>query len=89
LDDNKCGTRLEIKLSALFFMYDIILIFCIIKFFITTFYASQVLDNHVIRYIPPEEYVKTSRGAIHFKNKTPLGCLVVGAEATNPEKVKH
>ncbi|XP_046464128.1 39S ribosomal protein L3, mitochondrial-like [Daphnia pulex] len=46
----------------------------------------HVLDNHVIRYIPPEEYVKTSRGAIHFKNKTPLGCLVVGAEATNPEK---
>ena len=53
------------------------------------FHASQVLDNHVIRYIPPEEYVKTMRGAIHFKNRKPLGCLVVGAQATNPEKVKH
>nr|CAG4637064.1 EOG090X07HN [Ceriodaphnia reticulata]SVE72981.1 EOG090X07HN [Ceriodaphnia reticulata] len=46
----------------------------------------HVLDNHVIRYIPPEEYVTTLMGAKHFKNRKPLGCLVVGAEATNPEK---
>jgi large subunit ribosomal protein L3 len=45
------------------------------------------LDNHVIRYIPPEEYGNTQRGARQFRNRKPLGCLVVGAEATNPEKV--
>ena len=27
-------------------------------------------------------------GAKKFKNRNPLGCLVVGAEAANPEKVK-
>nr|CAG4643253.1 EOG090X07HN [Ilyocryptus agilis] len=46
----------------------------------------QVLDNHVIRYIPPEVYCKTRSGSKIFKNRTPLGCLVVGAEAKNPEK---
>ena len=47
----------------------------------------QVLDNHVVRYIPPEDYVKTTLGDKRFRNKTPLGCLVVGAEACNPEVV--
>nr|CAG4644843.1 EOG090X07HN [Leptodora kindtii] len=46
----------------------------------------QVLDNHVVRYTPPEEYVKTLRGEKMFRNKNPLGCLVVGAESMNPEK---
>nr|CAG4647105.1 EOG090X07HN [Megafenestra aurita]SVE92435.1 EOG090X07HN [Megafenestra aurita] len=46
----------------------------------------HVLDNHVIRYIPPEEYVNTTQGARLLKNRKPLGCLVVGAEGTNPEK---
>nr|SVE76430.1 EOG090X07HN [Daphnia longispina] len=46
----------------------------------------HVLDNHVIRYIPPEEYVKTMTGSKFFKYKKPLGCLVVGAEARNPER---
>jgi len=46
----------------------------------------QVLDNHVIRYIPPEKYVTTLAGSKKFKNRKPMGCLVVGAEATNPEK---
>nr|CAG4649387.1 EOG090X07HN [Scapholeberis mucronata]SVE93663.1 EOG090X07HN [Scapholeberis mucronata] len=46
----------------------------------------HVLDNHVIRYIPPEQYAKSIIGAKVFRNRKPLGCLVVGAEATNPEK---
>jgi len=46
----------------------------------------QVLDNHVIRYIPPEKYATTLAGEKKFRNKKPLGCLVVGAEATNPER---
>jgi len=50
-------------------------------------FSLQVLDNHVIRYIPPEKYVTTLAGSKKFKNRKPMGCLVVGAEATNPEKV--
>lgn len=46
----------------------------------------HVLDNHVIRYIPPEEYGKTMIGQKFFRNRNPLACLVVGAEATNPVK---
>jgi len=46
----------------------------------------QVLDNHVIRYIPPEKYATTLMGAKKFKTRKALGCLVVGAEATNPER---
>ena len=48
-----------------------------------------MLDNHVVRYTPPEEYVKTLRGEKMFRNKNPLGCLVVGAESMNPEKVSE
>jgi len=44
----------------------------------------HVLDNHVVRYIPPEEYGKTMIGKKLFRNRKPKGCLVVGAEATNP-----
>ena len=50
-------------------------------------FLLQVLDNHVIRYIPPEKYATTLAGEKKFRNKKPLGCLVVGAEATNPERV--
>nr|CAG4638493.1 EOG090X07HN [Cyclestheria hislopi] len=46
----------------------------------------QVMDNHVIRYVPPEEYAKTLTGNKKIKNKIPMGCLVVGAEATDPQK---
>lgn len=47
----------------------------------------QVLDNHVVRYIPPEDKKRSLRGKVATraarKNK---GYLVVGAEATSPEK---
>ncbi|KZS18953.1 Mitochondrial ribosomal protein L3 [Daphnia magna] len=46
----------------------------------------HVLDNHVIRYVPPEEYAKSIIGAKVFRNRKPLGCLVVGAEAANPDR---
>nr|CAG4647957.1 EOG090X07HN [Moina brachiata]SVE93054.1 EOG090X07HN [Moina brachiata] len=46
----------------------------------------QVLDNHVIRYIPPAEYKSTLIGQKALKTKKELGCLVVGAEATRPDK---
>lgn len=50
--------------------------------------TTQVLDNHVIRYVPPEEYAKSIIGAKVFRNRKPLGCLVVGAEAANPDRVR-
>ena len=46
------------------------------------------MDNHVVRYIPPEVYGKTMIGQKIFRNREPKGCLVVGAEATNPTRVK-
>nr|CAG4650205.1 EOG090X07HN [Sida crystallina] len=46
----------------------------------------QVLDNHVIKYIPPEEYAQSIVGRKRPSTRRPKGCLVVGAEATNPEK---
>ncbi|ALC49347.1 mRpL3 [Drosophila busckii] len=42
----------------------------------------QVVDNHVIKYIPPEEYKPSQRPHVHNLNK--YGCLLVGAESTNP-----
>lgn len=42
----------------------------------------QVIDNHVIKYIPPEEYTPAHRPNVANLNK--YGCLLVGAESTNP-----
>jgi hypothetical protein len=50
-------------------------------------FLTQVLDNHVVRYVPPEDYARSVMGQKRLKHKRPLGCLVVGAEATDPQKV--
>lgn len=49
----------------------------------------QVLDNHVIKYIPPEEYKPVKRrrkdqSQVNVKEK--YGCLVVGSEGCDPQK---
>ncbi|KAK8769169.1 hypothetical protein V5799_010905 [Amblyomma americanum] len=44
----------------------------------------QVLDNHVIDYIPPEQYAKTRFG---YRDKG-RGCLVVGAGSADPMNFK-
>lgn len=41
----------------------------------------------MIRYIPPVEYKTTLTGQKAGKSRKELGCLVVGAEATHPDKV--
>jgi len=53
----------------------------------------QVEDNHVIKYIPPEDFAKTMVGQKRSVPKiygynTPihLGCLVVGALSSDPQK---
>lgn len=53
----------------------------------------QVEDNHVVKYIPPEEFAETIVGQkrnvprITGRNKPiHLGCLVVGALSTDPQK---
>ncbi len=57
------------------------------KVFYTT--LLQILDNHVIRYTPPEVFTK-SRG-YKEKWKNPYGSVVVGALSCDPFKValKH
>ncbi|GFG41093.1 hypothetical protein Cfor_00554 [Coptotermes formosanus] len=45
----------------------------------------QVLDNHVIRYIPPEEFHPPRTSVRNPKSKQQLGCLLVGAESADPQ----
>lgn len=51
-------------------------------------YYFQVVDNHVIKYIPPQEFnpMKTSGGSTWKENKK-LGCLLVGSETIDPSTV--
>lgn len=48
---------------------------------------SQIVDNEVVKYLPPEKFhpVISSKPEIQVKKK--LGCLVVGAENINPQLV--
>ena len=64
-----------------------------IQTIIDFFSLFQVEDNHVVKYIPPEEFAETIVGQkrsiprITGKNKhIHLGCLVVGALSTDPQK---
>ncbi|XP_011176129.1 39S ribosomal protein L3, mitochondrial [Solenopsis invicta] len=47
----------------------------------------QIVDNEVVKYIPPEKYnpVKSKRPPIQVKKRR--GCLVVGAENINPQLI--
>lgn len=42
----------------------------------------KVVDNHVIKYISPEEYEPARKPIIKPRKK--FGCLLVGAESTDP-----
>jgi len=56
------------------------------KKFTTT--LLQVVDNHVIKYHSPEEYAEMEQGKKRFRKNIKLsgrlGCLVVGAESSDP-----
>lgn len=45
----------------------------------------QVIDNHVIKYIPPGEFDPPRKPYSCPLNKKPLGCLLVGAESADPQ----
>ncbi|XP_075992523.1 mitochondrial ribosomal protein L3 [Anticarsia gemmatalis] len=47
----------------------------------------QVVDNHVIKYIPPEEFNPMKTTKVVWKEKKTLGCLLVGAETIDPSTV--
>lgn len=50
------------------------------------FFSLQIVDNHVIKYIPPEEYVVyRKKYARRFRKEGKLGCLVVGAVNCDPQ----
>ncbi|XP_065363162.1 large ribosomal subunit protein uL3m [Calliphora vicina] len=42
----------------------------------------QIVDNHVIKYIPPEEYKPSQKPNV--SNLSNYGCLLVGAESCDP-----
>lgn len=42
----------------------------------------QIEDNHVIRYIPPEEYEPRQRPKVKLVKN--FGCLMVGAGSSDP-----
>ncbi|XP_023302946.2 39S ribosomal protein L3, mitochondrial [Lucilia cuprina] len=42
----------------------------------------QIVDNHVVKYIPPEEYKPTHKPNV--SNLSNYGCLLVGAESCDP-----
>lgn len=47
----------------------------------------QIVDNEVVKYMPPEKFypVKSSKAPIQIKRRR--GCLVVGAENIDPQKI--
>lgn len=49
----------------------------------------QIVDNEVVKYMPPEKFypVKSSKAPIQIKRRR--GCLVVGAENIDPQKVHN
>lgn len=46
------------------------------------FFRFKIVDNHVIKYTPPEQYVPAMKPAV--KPVTKYGCLMIGAESTDP-----
>ncbi|XP_021206830.2 39S ribosomal protein L3, mitochondrial [Bombyx mandarina] len=47
----------------------------------------QVVDNHVIKYIPPEEYKPMIKSNVKWVEKQKYGCILVGAENIDPSVV--
>ncbi|XP_066991756.1 large ribosomal subunit protein uL3m [Anabrus simplex] len=45
----------------------------------------QVVDNHVIRYIPPEDFVPPRQPLRRIQKANKYGCLLVGAECADPQ----
>ncbi|CAD5110996.1 DgyrCDS347 [Dimorphilus gyrociliatus] len=43
----------------------------------------QIIDNHVIRYVPPEDYKQSSAATLYMKNRN-YGSVVVGALSCYP-----
>ncbi|CAH0748816.1 unnamed protein product [Diatraea saccharalis] len=47
----------------------------------------QVVDNHVIKYIPPEEFNPMKTTELKWREKRRLGCILVGSETIDPTTV--
>ncbi|CAD0196022.1 unnamed protein product [Chrysodeixis includens] len=49
----------------------------------------QVVDNHVVKYVPPEEFnpMKKSSEIVTSNIKRKLGCILVGSETVDPSTV--
>jgi large subunit ribosomal protein L3 len=45
----------------------------------------QIVENHVIKYIPPGSFNPTQK--VHLKNYSKSGCILVGSETANPNNL--
>ena len=52
----------------------------------SNYFLLQVVDNHVVKYIPPEKYEPVI-GKKKIQVKNVLGSLIVGAESADPQYV--
>jgi large subunit ribosomal protein L3 len=45
----------------------------------------QIIDNHVIKYTPPENFNPTTRN--HLRDYSKRGCILIGSGAADPNKL--
>ncbi|XP_053605779.1 large ribosomal subunit protein uL3m [Plodia interpunctella] len=48
----------------------------------------QVVDNHVIKYIPPEEFKPQILNKVNWREKQRMGCVLVGSETVDPSTLR-
>lgn len=56
------------------------------SFIILLYFILQVVDNHVIKYFPPEEFNPMIKKG-PWREKNTLGCMLVGSETVDPSTV--
>lgn len=50
-------------------------------------FTLKIPDNHVIKYIPPEEFDSPMKPVTLREGRRKKGCLLVGAESGDPSLV--
>lgn len=83
----KDGTKVQTTLLQVFYISLILIYFFVYSFIYITIIFLQVADNHVIKYIPPEEFKPMKTSKLNWREKRRLGCLLIGSETIDPSSV--